>query len=379
MHNDQRGSLSIASVFALMMLVMLLGLVVNVGRQVDRKVKAQNAADASAYSAGIILARNMNALAFTNHLLCDVFALTTVLREVQETDPPVSASRQIWLRSLARSLLPTLEIILAEEQIARSQRELISTTPLLATTAADGIAREHGTVWPRQLELRGMLWSAAGPENGASRLLPVVDPSGQVTVSDETLLLSAQRQRRSYAETYLRSWNREFLGNRYNSRAGQQWQRRTQRRLASILQGQPLWNLPALLRPSDGMPENLRRNFSYVGVVYGARPTIGLPGLFTAATPTTHQAYAEVRLFIPRNRLFRDDTRWPYIWRQARWVNPGSWDLWNQNWTVQLTPATTPALPWILSATPPLPGNVPDVSPTWQQIDPDYIRWLSHH
>ncbi len=379
LRRDERGSLSIASVFALMMLVMLLGLVVNVGRQVDRKVKAQNAADATAYSSGVVLARNMNSLAFTNHLLCDIFALTTVLQEVQASDPPVSTARRLWLRAMADSLLPRLEPILAEEQLSRYQRDVMRASPALATMAADGIAREHGLAWPRQVELRGMLWSAAGPEDGASRLLPVIDPSGQVTASDEDLLARAQRERRAYAQTYLRTWNRELLGRSYNTRAGRAWQRRTDRRLSRTLSNNPRWNLPALVRPSDGMPGGLERNFNYVGIVYGARPTIGLPGLFTAATPTSQQAYAEVRLFIPRNRLFRDDSRWPFIFRQSRAVNPGTWDLWNQNWAVQLSPATTPLPPQLLAATPPLAGNVPEVSPTWQQIDPLYVRWLSHH
>ena len=60
--------------FAVLALTMLLGMVMNVGRQVDGKIRMQNAADAAAYSGGVALARGMNALAFTNHLLCDVFA-----------------------------------------------------------------------------------------------------------------------------------------------------------------------------------------------------------------------------------------------------------------------------------------------------------------
>ncbi len=49
-HHDQDGSISIISVFAMMILAMLLGMVVNVGLQADSKVKMQNAADAATYS-----------------------------------------------------------------------------------------------------------------------------------------------------------------------------------------------------------------------------------------------------------------------------------------------------------------------------------------
>ena len=56
----------------------------NVGRQVDGKIRMQNAADAAAYSGGVVLARGMNTLAFTNHLLCDVFANTALMREARD-------------------------------------------------------------------------------------------------------------------------------------------------------------------------------------------------------------------------------------------------------------------------------------------------------
>ena len=44
----------------------------------------QNAADSAAYSGGVVLARGMNTLAFTNHLLCDVFAVDAFLREARD-------------------------------------------------------------------------------------------------------------------------------------------------------------------------------------------------------------------------------------------------------------------------------------------------------
>ena len=83
-HGDERGAISIVSVFALLLLTMLLGMVMNSARQVDHKIRLQNAADATSWTGGLVMARNMNTLAFTNHLLSDVFALTAFLREAQE-------------------------------------------------------------------------------------------------------------------------------------------------------------------------------------------------------------------------------------------------------------------------------------------------------
>src|SRR5688572_21052601 len=84
LHADQRGTMSIVSVFAMMLMAMLLGMLINSARQVDGKIKMQNAADAAAYSGGVVIARGMNTLAFTNHMLCDVFALTAFMREARD-------------------------------------------------------------------------------------------------------------------------------------------------------------------------------------------------------------------------------------------------------------------------------------------------------
>lgn len=79
-HSDERGTVSIMTVFALFMFTILLVKIVNVGRHVDDKIRMQNAADASAYSSGVVIARGMNTLAFTNHLEAEIFALDAYMR-----------------------------------------------------------------------------------------------------------------------------------------------------------------------------------------------------------------------------------------------------------------------------------------------------------
>jgi hypothetical protein len=382
---DERGSISIASVFALLILVLLLGLVVNVGRQVDRKVKLQNAADAATQSSGVVMARQMNSLAFTNHLLCDVFALTAGLREVQrDPPPPVSDARLAWLRSFANSTLPILEPILAEESIAQYQRTVLTTTPALAQVAADGIAQGHSASWPRPALARGAIWPAQPAVNANVWLLPVVDASGVATATDDNLLSRARNDRRSRARNYLSTWNREWLGRAYNTRRGRQWQRRTQRQLDDMLTFHSESNLPMLLVPNQFAGNNpyIDANFHFVGVVYVPPPGERIPGVFHQPFASAQQSYAELELFIPRNRLQWQfnvrDGRW-YVGRQSRTRNPGSFDLWNQNWTAQLCPATSTALPAILSATPTLAGGAPPAPTQWRNLPPEYVRWLSHH
>ena len=59
LHGDQRGTISIMSVFCLLMFTMVLVMVTNVARHVDDKLRMQNGADAAAYSGGVVLARKL--------------------------------------------------------------------------------------------------------------------------------------------------------------------------------------------------------------------------------------------------------------------------------------------------------------------------------
>lgn len=192
-HSDQRGSISIISVFVLMMFTMLMIMIVNIGTHVDDKLKMQNAVDAATYSGGIVLARGMNSLAYTNHLLCDVFALTAFLREASgrnaeqivlgnqeqgiagiltawdETADVLMESPFLKFADIGRAVerrvpkerdtvlayaemnaaaaemtLPVFEYILSERLIGHYQRAIIQTLPEVAQEATNEVARRHG-------------------------------------------------------------------------------------------------------------------------------------------------------------------------------------------------------------------------------------------
>ncbi len=222
LHRDQRGTISIVSVFAVILLTMLLGMVMNVGRQVDGKVRTQNAADAAAYSGGLVMTRGMNNLAFTNHLLADVFALTAFMREARDrnaesyTDEILAAWENVgavfagsgfpkfddlgsaivqkvpyeqrlvntwgeWSAATSELVLPMLEEILREELIPEYQRAVVEAFPDIAQAAAREVALRHGAVGGRREEMLAVLWRSSGePVGGESELsdpsLPVVDP-----------------------------------------------------------------------------------------------------------------------------------------------------------------------------------------------------------
>jgi hypothetical protein len=227
-HRDERGTISIVAVFALIILAMLLGMVINVGYQADSKVKMQNAADAATYSGGVVMARGMNTLAFTNHLLCDVFALTAFLREgadnrgVEYVPEILEAWQELapqyefddfnrfqnwngqyygqnisfsiptlteainnkvpkeqemvrafaeWAAAFSDQVLPTLEEILNNELIPEYQRAVVDNVPGTAQTAMNLVAHAHGVrpdgeTHETRGPLQGMLWTArAEPVN----------------------------------------------------------------------------------------------------------------------------------------------------------------------------------------------------------------------
>ena len=236
-HRDERGAISIASVFAVLMFTMLMVMNINFATHVDDKLKMQSAADASAYSGGVILARGMNGIAFSNHLLCDVFAMTAFLREADQRNaeqitpqildaweeagntlagapfPKFQGLGQAIIRKVpmerelvdswaemsfasAELSLDVFEHILEQRLIPNFQREALRSVPELAQQVTNEVARQHGhgriqglvEARPTNLdrprgEQVGVMWQtkvlAVGTDvefNPLQRTLPVIDP-----------------------------------------------------------------------------------------------------------------------------------------------------------------------------------------------------------
>lgn len=239
-HRDQRGTISILTVFCLLMFTMLLVMIVNAATHLDDKIRMQNAADASAYSGGVVLARGMNAIACTNHLLADVFAMTAFLREgrdrtaesltpeildeweqvaekfagaefdkfaelgqaLQEKIPQeeeLVAAYGDLNQYAAEYGLGVYEAILAEQMIPEFQRAVVRTIPQLAQQTSADIAWRNG-MKSRELAAlagggsgssgsddrspqTGVLWrmsvepvAYSGEEDPMTRTMPAVDP-----------------------------------------------------------------------------------------------------------------------------------------------------------------------------------------------------------
>ncbi|MFO1019422.1 MAG: Tad domain-containing protein [Planctomycetales bacterium] len=74
-HDSEEGTMAQVTVIVVMGFAMLVGMVGNVGRIVQKKVAVQNAADAVAYSTALWQARSYNAVTAINHMLGEVTAI----------------------------------------------------------------------------------------------------------------------------------------------------------------------------------------------------------------------------------------------------------------------------------------------------------------
>ncbi len=352
LHGDEQGTISIVTVFSVMLLAMLLGMVLNAGRQADGKVKMQNASDAAAWSGGIVLARSMNTLAFTNHLLCDIFSLTAILREASQHNaeqmvPPILAAwtkigpqfsqsqfakfkalgpaitqkvpmeqKMVtaygnWNAATADLVLPLWEQILAQELIPQFQRALVAATPQMTQVAASEIARRHGLGSPDRGPMGAMVWLASGsPLMDPTTALPVVDPQSNAAYKQ-----IATQQRNSLANTYLNQWNNATLAGfdqvAKMSQFGALWRGYTCGQLDKLLnKDYPNTNLPFVIRtpPNQSGDKNpyLEANFKFVGVVYWPQLRETLPGLFKNANHNDALAYSEFMLMVPSRKLVRN-------------------------------------------------------------------------
>lgn len=464
-HRDERGVISVLTVFATFLFTILLVMLINVGRQIDDKIRMQNAADASAYSGSVAVARGMNALAFSNHLLCEVFALTAYMREGRDQNAEklvpeiLNAWRAVGSRFAtgtgkygdsqkfklmgqaivnkadveqkmvdafsdlthehSRRCLPLFEYILAGPNgpgdplggfIPRFQRAVVRTTPILAETAADEIVQRYGASTQNihaNQPLRTLLWRSNALVMGytdesdpTTRTMPALDPSplgpDAMMPSLNEYFQRASDRRRTLAFYYLEDWIRhwqtkyfEYPTPTYSSREGDTtakmsqyinlWRVFTCYQLNKLLDEYPNTNLPHMLRELDAssgggcgnfdsqQQATLERDYQFVSTAYWPPLSTMFPGLFRNPLERDSRTYAvtfaQADIYIPRRRYACCPWAYPVPCtdpsgqRTTCWIDqydnwPHEWDLFNQNWTARLTPATASSLIPVLQTHP---------------------------
>ena len=76
--HQRQGLITWGSLLSVMFLMMLAAYVSNVAIVVNQKIRTQNAADATAYSATVWIARGMNSTTATNHVIGEINAIYTM-------------------------------------------------------------------------------------------------------------------------------------------------------------------------------------------------------------------------------------------------------------------------------------------------------------
>jgi carbonic anhydrase len=110
-HNDESGKVSLLASILMLGLVSLAGLIGNVGHVTKEKLETQNAADSVAYSSSLWMARGMNALTATNHMLGEATAIVAVHEAFGgpeldlgiEANPPENKALNGIIKSLANT------------------------------------------------------------------------------------------------------------------------------------------------------------------------------------------------------------------------------------------------------------------------------------
>lgn len=78
LHRDELGSLTMVNTGAVLACTLMTVFLLNVGSVVDQKIEMQNAADAAAVSGATIMARGMNAVTATNHVIGEMIGMVIV-------------------------------------------------------------------------------------------------------------------------------------------------------------------------------------------------------------------------------------------------------------------------------------------------------------
>lgn len=97
-HAGEDGQINLVTAVVMLGFAVLIGLIGNAGNAVKKKIELQNAADATAYSSSLWMARGMNAVTTTNHLMGEATATVVVFHALggtelgDETDVSASAA-----------------------------------------------------------------------------------------------------------------------------------------------------------------------------------------------------------------------------------------------------------------------------------------------
>ena len=114
-HGDESGKISLLASMLMLVLIALAGLIGNTGHVAKEKLEAQNAADSIAYSSSLWMARGMNSVTATNHMLGEATAMSAVHEAFGGPELDLSIKRNTTenqtLNSIIKGLSKTAPVI----------------------------------------------------------------------------------------------------------------------------------------------------------------------------------------------------------------------------------------------------------------------------
>ncbi len=111
LHAEEDGKVTLVTLIAMLALVVLCGFIGNVGHAVTQKMEVQNAADAAALESAQWMARGMNAITATNHMIGEATAILAVIEAIGGPEAiygePFYPNQSKSLDKVIESLQPT--------------------------------------------------------------------------------------------------------------------------------------------------------------------------------------------------------------------------------------------------------------------------------
>jgi hypothetical protein len=188
-HTDENGKVSLLASLMMLALVALAGLIGNTGHASKEKLELQNAADSIAYSSTLWMARGMNALTATNHLLGEATAMAAAHEAIGGPELDLSISRNTnensALDRAIRSLVPLAPIapsIYSPPPIPSIDRRVVKFVTD-RTSPADGRMSAFATIYDSRMALKRQLLIILPAKTFANLGFLVPPPWGYATAA----------------------------------------------------------------------------------------------------------------------------------------------------------------------------------------------------
>lgn len=182
----ESGMIPLVTVVTMLGLVVMIALVGNLGAVVGEKVEVQGAADAAAYSDALWMARGMNSITATNHLMGEATALVVLIDALggpeigraERSNQSATMNESISLMASGPSPIISLFDVAAGGSLRQADETLLETVAKLFIDDG-GKHAVWATVYDAQLTLKSGLLTALNVKalsNAASKAIAVIPP-----------------------------------------------------------------------------------------------------------------------------------------------------------------------------------------------------------